>query len=143
MKKMTINEVEKILSAAAKKFVPQEEAGYFAREVLEVHMRKSPRVDVLRSAMLELETWKNNIESKMITEADKGASLLLNFGTLAPSVKLKWLHDEVEKRAHQYGISFVGFHNSGGIDWLSLYTIGLARRGLIGICMFNGGPGAV
>jgi LDH2 family malate/lactate/ureidoglycolate dehydrogenase len=100
-------------------------------------------MDELRTAVTELETWKSNKTSKITTEVDKGASLLLNYGRLAPSVKLKWLHDELEKRAHQYGIAFIGFHNTGGLLWLSLYTAGLARRRIVGICMFNGGPGAV
>lgn len=140
---MPIEDIKKMLTTAAKRFVTPKEADYFACEVLEVHLRKSPRVDALHSATMELETWKKNIDSKITTDVDKGASLLLNFGRLAPSIKLKWLHDEIERRAGKFGISLIGFYNTGGIDWLSLYTLGLARRGFIGLCMFNGGPGGV
>jgi LDH2 family malate/lactate/ureidoglycolate dehydrogenase len=143
MKKVSIEDVKYMLIQASKHYVSLQEAEYFAHEVLEVHMRKSPRLDALRSAVTELGTWKNAHERTIKTDVDKGASLLLNFMGLAPSIKLQWLHDEIEQRAHRYGISFVGFYNTGGVDWLTLYTLGLSRRGLIGICMFNGGPGGV
>jgi len=138
-----IAEIEKLLYAAAEKYVTHTEAQYFARNVLEIFLRKSPRVDALHSAILELETWEKYPDAKIEKVVDKGASALFNFNRLAPSVKLKWLHDEIKKRSGRYGVSCIGFYNTGGLDWLSLFTLGLARHGIIGICMFNGGPGGV
>jgi LDH2 family malate/lactate/ureidoglycolate dehydrogenase len=140
---MKLSQILQLLTKAAEKFVSKKEAEYFAQEYLEDYIRKYPRVDAFESALNELKSWKNNQGKTITTVVDKGASLLLDYQRLAPSLKLKWLHDEVEKRAKTYGIAMVGFYNSGGLDWLSMMTSGLSKRGIIAIFMYNGGPGCV
>ncbi|MBN2016264.1 Ldh family oxidoreductase [Candidatus Dojkabacteria bacterium] len=139
-KSVKITEAQKLLENAASKYVSKEEAEYFAKEQLDTHMKKFPRVKSIQSAIEDLESWKRNPDNEFEVQVDKKASMLINFNKLGPSLKLKYIHDELENRAKEYGISMVGINNSGGIHTLNLWTDGLGKRDLIGICMFNGGP---
>ena len=141
--KIKIREVEKLLTKAARKFVSDKEAKYFTIQQVDTHLKKSPRTKPLESAVKDIEAWLSNPSSKMEVQADRKASLLLNFNKLGPSLKIKYIHDELEKRAKKYGISMVGVNNSHGFHTLNLWTDGLGKRNLIGICFFNGGPESV
>jgi len=141
--KISINELEKLLVSVAEKFVSEEEALYFAKEEIDTHLKKYPRTNPLGEAVKDIEAWTNNPKSNLLAQVDKRASLLLNFNRLAPSLKIKYIHDELEKRAKKYGISMVGINNSHGLHTLNLWTDGLGKRDLIGICVFNGGPDGV
>ena len=143
MSKVKISEIENLLKEAAKEFITEDEADYFAKEQIDTHLKKFPRSNPLSDALNDLKSWENNRESKVEIQVNKGSSLLLNFNKLGPSLKLKMIHDELESRAKINGISMVGLNNSGGIHALNLWTDGLGKRDLIGLCFFNGGPGSV
>jgi ureidoglycolate dehydrogenase (NAD+) len=142
--KVKITEIRKLLQEAASKYVSKEEAEYFAEENIGTHLKKAPRSNAIGDIIPDLQNWKKlHKKQEMIVEKDKNATFLLDFNGLAPSMKLKWIHDELEKRAKKHGASLVGIRNSGGIHVLNLWTDGLGKRDLIGICMFNGGPDGV
>lgn len=141
--KITLNDLKEKLITAASKFVSPEEAGYFVNEQIDTHLKKSPRDNPLSEAIGDLENWSKNPEKKFEIQVDKPSALLINCHDLSPSLKIKYLHDELEKKAKANGISMLGVNNSGGIHTLNLWTDGLAKRDLIGICLFNGGPDSV
>jgi ureidoglycolate dehydrogenase (NAD+) len=137
--RIPISEVKQGLETAASHFVSREEATYFADLYVNTHLRKSPRMSPLNEALTDLMVWGDNAGAAVETIVDKESALLLNFNGLAPSLRLKWAHDELQKRARKYGMAALGFHNSAGITTLSMWAEGLARRDLIGVSMFNGG----
>ena len=134
-----IETIEKQLRVAAAKVVPAEEAAYFADLVLESHLRKAPRMNPLEDAVADLRVWAEAGGRAPKVEADKESVLLLDFRRLAPTLKLKYIHDELERRAGKNGMAAVGFRNSSAIITLTPWSEGLARRDLIGVTMFNGG----
>lgn len=140
--KITIDELKILLSQAAVKYVNQDEADYFATETVDTFIKKQPRSGSLKDILNDLKSWKEHPNNKLTVEAEKPASLLINFNSLGPSLKLKYLHDEAETRAKKYGISMIGI-NHGGAHTLNLWTDGLGKRGLISIFMYNGGPNGV
>jgi LDH2 family malate/lactate/ureidoglycolate dehydrogenase len=136
-----IEVIEKQLQDAAAKLVSEEEAAYFADLVLETHLRKAPRMNPLEDAVADLKVWAEAEGRKLKVEVDKESVLLLDFRRLAPALKIKYIHDELERRARKNGMAAVGFRNSSAIITLNPWSEGLARRNLIGITMFNGGIG--
>ena len=141
--KVKIKKIENLLYQAAKKFITSAEAHYFAKEQIDTHLKKSPRINSLRAAIDDLQSWADNPKAKIKIQAEKEAAILYNFHKLGPSLKIKDIHDQLVVRARKHGIAMVGLNNSGGINTLNLWTDGLGKRGLIGICLFNGGPGCV
>jgi len=141
--KIKLEELENKLIKAASKFVSPEEAKYFAVEQIDTHLKKSPRDNPLSEAIGDLENWSKNTDKKFEIQVDKPSALLFNCNDLSPSLRIKYFHDELEKRAKTNGISMLGINNSGGIHTLNLWTDGLGKRDLIGICLFNGGPDSV
>lgn len=141
--KYKISEIQNLLELSARKIVSKEEAKYFASEQMENHLKNFPRTFPLREAVADIEAWKNNSSSAIKIVVDKGASLILDFNKLSLSPKLKYIHDEMEARVKKYGISMVGINNSHGIHDLNLWVDGLAKRELLGLCFFNGGPDSV
>lgn len=140
---MKITEVEKLLSKAAQKYVTKAEADYFAKAEIDNHLKKSYRYNTLNEAVQDIEKWQQLPDQKIETQVNKKSLLLLNFNGLAPSLKLKYLHDELEKRAKANGISAIGINKPGGLDSLNLYTDWLSKRGLLSFCAVNGGPDSV
>jgi len=141
--KYDIKEVETLLKKVASKFVSDKEAEYFAELQVNNHVKKYPRTGGISGALKDLENWEELKGVSVEVEAEKSASLLYNFNGLAPSVKIKQIHDELEARAKEHGIAMVGIRNSLGMHSMNLWTDELARRGLVAISMFNGGPLAV
>ena len=141
--KITLKKLEEKLIKAASKFVTPEEAKYFATEQIECTLRMYPDVNPIEEAVQELEVWKNNPNKSLKIITEKPGSLLIDFNGLAPSLKLKYLHDKLEVRAKNNGIATIGLNNSSVTVWLKLLTNALAKRGLIGIYVFNGGGESV
>jgi LDH2 family malate/lactate/ureidoglycolate dehydrogenase len=137
--RMKIDEVKSLLAAAASKYVPDEHAIYFADLFVETHLRKAPRMNPIQEAVEELQVWSEQTDKSVETVVDKESVVVLNFNGLAPSLKVKQIHDELERRARKNGIAALGFHNSAGVTTLNMWSQGLAKRDLIGISMFNGG----
>ncbi|MHB1345280.1 MAG: Ldh family oxidoreductase [Thermoleophilia bacterium] len=139
--KVRLDVLEERLRAAAGKFVPEDEAAYFAALMLEAHLNKAPRMNPLEEAADDLGVWAARDEHEFRVEVDNESVLLLDLDGLAPSLKLKYVHDELERRARKNGIAAVGFRNSSGVITLGPRSEGLARRDLIGVAMFDGGTG--
>ncbi len=137
--RVKIQDLEQQLTMAASKYVSESEASYFAKCALETHLRKAPRVNPLEEAVADLKVWAELTSNSVETVVDKESVIVLNFNRLAPSLKIKQVHDELERRARKNGIAALGFHNSSGISTLTMWSYGLAQRDLIGITMFNGG----
>jgi LDH2 family malate/lactate/ureidoglycolate dehydrogenase len=136
---LKITTIEKQLKDAGAKVVVGDEATYFADLVLETHLRKAPRMNPLEDAVTDLKVWNEAGKRRPKVEVDKESVLLLDFDGLAPALKIKYIHDELEHRARKNGMAAVGFRNSSAIVTLNPWSEGLARRDLIGITMFNGG----
>jgi LDH2 family malate/lactate/ureidoglycolate dehydrogenase len=138
---LAIGQVRQSLTATAQQFVTAAEAVYFADLLIEGHLRKAPRMNVVQEAVADLEVWAAASEREIESEVDRESVLLLDFKRLAPSLKIKYMHDEIEQRARKNGMAAVGFRNSSGIITLSPWVEGLARRDLLGIMLFDGGTG--
>jgi uncharacterized oxidoreductase len=140
---LNIETIEKQLRNAAAKVVAADEAAYFADLVMEAHLRKSPRMNPLQDAVEEIRMWVEAGDRRPRIEVDRESVLLLDFDELAPALKLKYIHDELEQRARRNGMAAAGFRNSSGVVVLNPWCEGLARRDLIGVAMFNGGTRCV
>ncbi|MDD3648219.1 MAG: Ldh family oxidoreductase [Candidatus Dojkabacteria bacterium] len=138
-----ITDAERLLEKAASKFVTSSEARYFSQFTISNHLKKYPRINPFNEAVSDIESWQLNENSKEKIVVEKKASVLIDFDELAPSLRLKWIHDELLKRSRESGISMVGIYNSGGIHSLNYWTEGLAQRNLIGISFYQGGYGGV
>jgi ureidoglycolate dehydrogenase (NAD+) len=137
--RIKIEEVKKQLAMAASKYVSEAQASYFADSYIETHLRKAPRMMPIQEAVSDLKVWKDHHDEPVKSIVDKKSIMVLDFNGLAPSLKIKQIHDEIEKRARENGIAALGFRNSSGITTMNMWSSGLARRDMIGICMFNGG----
>jgi len=137
--KVSIDIIEQRLRTAAAKLVPEDEAAYFADLMLEAHLKKAPRMNPLEDAVADLDVWAAREEREFTVNVDKESVLLLDFEGLAPALKIKYVHDELERRARKNGMAAVGFRNSSGVITLGPWADGLARRDLIGVAMFDGG----
>lgn len=135
----TINEIKSLLARAAGRFVSEPEAQLFAELYTETHLRKAPRMNPLQEALADLKVWQAASRREPAVVQDKNGVLILDMNGLAPSLKIKHIHDELENRARQFGLAAVGLKNSSGIITLNMWADGLARRDLIGLAMFNGG----
>ncbi len=140
--KIKIDELKKILTTAAAKYVDPQEAEYFARLGIDNYIKKQPRTGHLTDLISDIKAWKNHGDKSLEIEVDKPSTLLLNFNSLGPSLKLKYIHDEAIKRAKKNGISLIGL-NHGGVHTLNLWTDALGQRDMISIFMYNGGPTSV
>ena len=139
--RVKIEEVREQLESAAKKFVSDAEAAYFAELYLESHLRKYPRMNPIGEALDDIKIWEKATDRSIAIDVAKAGVLLADFNGLAPTLKIKYIHDELEIRAKKSGIAAAGFRNSSGVITLNLWPDGLAARDMIGICMFNGGVG--
>lgn len=136
--RISIGDVKAQLTTAASKYISADEAAYFADLSVDTHLRKAPRLNPLQEAVSDIQVWGKLHDRKVKTLVDKDSVLLLDFDGLAPALKFKYIHDELEKRARQNGIAVAGFRNSNGVITLGPWSTGLAGRNLIGISMFNG-----
>lgn len=140
--RIRIEELEHLLARSASKYVTLTDAEYFAKCTLHTHFRKAaPRVNPLEYAIDDLNNWRNRENTDIKTEVDHGSISVLNFNGLAPSLKIKTVHDTLAHKARKNGIAAAGFYNSAGVEILFPWAAGLVEQDLIGIAMFNGGCG--
>lgn len=139
MEDIPITEIHNLLVYAASKWVDSDEAAYFADLWLETHMKKAPRMNPIKEAIDELTVWSQKPSLTLESVVIKPGAKVINCHGLAPSLKIKEIHDDLEQRAKTNGIAAIGFNNSSGVITLNLWADGLAKRDLIGIAMFNGG----
>lgn len=140
---MKIGDFKKLLAAAAEKYVTPAEAEYFANEVVETDIRKpSPDKKYQNDMVKDIKSWegkagpiKKTIDLPSYTQYD--------FEGRGPSLKIKEIHDELERKARVNGIAMISVINSAGFHVLHLWTQGLAKRSLFALGAWNGGPDAV
>jgi L-lactate dehydrogenase len=138
---MRLETLERQLAAAAEKFVSPADAAYFASSSLAAHLRKAPRMNPLGEAVTDLKVWQASADRQFDILTDKAGVLLADCRGLAPSLKIKSIHDALTDKARRNGIAAAGIINSSGIITLNMWADGLAGRDLIAIAMFNGGRG--
>ena len=140
---MKIREIKKLLMKAVSKYVSIEEAGYFANEVVETDIRKPAPdgkygVDMLR----DIKSWEGKIQPIKKT-IDLPGYTQYDFEGRGPSLKIKEIHDELERKAKLNGIAMISIINSGGMHVMHLWAQGLAKRGLFALGAWCGGPDTV
>lgn len=136
---ISLLQIKEMLTSSAKKYISDAEAEYFATLWIESHLKKAPRMNPLEEAVFDLKAWRDQKDRQTQIVAEKPAASVINFNQLAPSLRIKQIHDDLEKRAKSNGLAATGLFNSTGITTLGMWSDGLAKRDLIGISMFNGG----
>ncbi len=139
---MKIKEIKQKLVSAAQKYVSAAEAEYFVNELIETDIRKSPAKKYEQGIINDIISWQNKTQDIEKT-IDLPGYTQYNFHGLGPSLKIKEIHDELERKANINGISMISIINSGGMHVMHLWTQGLAKRGLFAFGAWNGGPDAV
>jgi ureidoglycolate dehydrogenase (NAD+) len=139
---MKITDIKKLLVNAVKKYVSQEEAEYFATEIVETDVRKPPRKKYSHGTIDDIKSWEGK-DQEVKKTIDLPSYTQYDFKGKGPSLKIKEIHDELERKAKANGISMISIINSGGMHTMHLWTQGLAKRGLFAIGAWNGGPDAV
>lgn len=136
-------EFEDQLILLAKKVVSDEEASYFAKEIVECHIRKAPRTLPVKDALSDLVACLKHRNKKIEYTVDLPAYVSVNFNGHGILPYLKRIHDDIELRSSKTGIAMFSFINSQSMHTLHTWVQGLAKRGLVAIAICNGGPGAV
>ena len=140
---MKLGELRTLLISAAQKHVSAEEANYFAEEVLETAVRKEGTDAKYQDhTIADIVSW--NAKSGAIAKSiDLPGYTQYDFHGRGPSLKIKQIHDELERKAQANGIAMISVINSAGMHTMHLWTQGLAKRGLFALGAWNGGPDAV
>jgi LDH2 family malate/lactate/ureidoglycolate dehydrogenase len=138
---MKVKELKDLLSAAAQKYISPDEAEYFAAEVAETDIRKPSHSKYDIGIVNDIKAWAEGSPVRKTIELP--GYIQYDFGGKGPSLKIKEIHDELESRAKTNGIAMVSIINSRGMHTMHLWTQGLAKRGLLALCSWNGGPDAV
>ena len=140
---ITTEELKAKLMVFAEAVVSTEEAEYYANEVIEAHIRKSPRTDVLGSAVTDVEASRDRKDTEITYDVDLPSFVSINFHGHGPLTYIKRIHDELEDRANKNGLAMAAFTNGKSMHTLHTWVQGLAKRGLVAIAVCNGGPNAV
>ena len=140
---MKIRDIKILLTEAAQKYISPIEAHYFANEVVETDIRKPAKDGKYRNEMVkDIKSWENKTGPVQKT-IDLPGYTQYDFGGRAPSLKIKEIHEELEKKAKVNGIAMISVINSGGMHVMHLWSQGLVKRGLFALGGWNGGPNAV
>ena len=140
---MNIKELRGLLAAAAAKYVTLAEAEYFAAEVVEADVRKrGPDKKYQNDLIKDIKSWQGNT-GPVVKVVDLPGYTQYDFQGRGPSLKIKEIHDELERKAKVNGIAMISIINSGGLHVMHLWAQGLAKRGLFALGAWNGGPDAV
>lgn len=140
---MKLRELKTLLAAAVSKHVSPDEAAYFADEISETDIRKPPHDKKYSKGLIaDIRSWEGKVQPVRKT-IDLPGYTQYDFEGRGPSVKIKEIHDELERKANTNGISMVSITSSGGMHTMHLWTQGLAKRGLFALAAWNGGPDAV
>ena len=140
---MKIGEIRKLLMVAVQKYITPAEAEYFATEVIETEIRKPAPDKKYRDDMLkDIKSWegKSGSVQKLI---DLSGYTQYDFGGRGPSLKIKEIHDELQRKASANGIAMISILNSGGMHVMHLWSQGLAKRGLFALAGWCAGPDTV
>jgi len=140
---MKVKDLKQLLVGVVKDYVSLPEAEYFAAEAIETDIRKSPRKKYSNEMIGDIKAWKKLAGAKVTKAVDLPGYTRYDFHGLGPSLKLKEIHDGLERKASKNGIAMASITNSTGMHTMHLWTQGLAKRGLFALGAYNGGPEAV
>jgi LDH2 family malate/lactate/ureidoglycolate dehydrogenase len=141
--KTNVLELKAKLQKLAEQIVSESESAYFADEVAEAHIRKSPRSNVVKSAIGDLESSLKIKDMKIERKIDLPAYVAIDFKGHGPLTYLKQIHDLAEERANTNGLVMISFTNGKSMHTLHAWVQGLAKCGLLAIAVCNGGPRSV
>ena len=141
--KIKVEDLRQQLTSVASQVVSSEEAQYFADECIEAHIRKSPRSNSLKSTVSDLKACIENKDKEINYKVDIPSYISIDFNSHGPLVYMKRIHDELEQRSMNNGITMASFVNSQSMHTLHAWVQGLAKRGLVALAVCNGGPSAV
>lgn len=139
---MKYSEVRRALALAAARYVSDEEVKYFAAEIVEAHVRKSPRSDVIDEALGDIAAWEN-AAGEWQRSVDLPSYFVCDGGGRGPLLKLKEVHDTLAHKAAANGIAMMAIRNAKSFHALHVWVQGLAKRGLFAMAAYNGGPDGV
>ncbi len=139
---MKVKDIKKLLADTVKNYVTPEEAEYFAAETVETDIRKPSHKKYRQGTIDDIASWKN-MDKEVVKTIDLPGYTQYDFKGKGPAIKLKEIHDDLERKARVNGISMVSIINSAGMHTMHLWTQGLAKRGLFALSAWNGGPDAV
>lgn len=140
---MTTKELQNLLRKAAQKHIGADEAEYFAIEAVETEVRKpAPDKKYQNDILKDIRSWDGKPGAVRKT-VDLPGYTQYDFDGRGPSLKIKEIHDELERKAKVNGIAMISIVNSGGMHMMHLWTQGMAKRGLFALAAWNGGPDAV
>lgn len=139
---MKYSEAKQILARAAAQFIPEQEAQYFATEIVEAHVRKSPRSDVIDEALGDIESWVRP-HGEWQRTVDLPGYFVCDGCGLGPLLKIKSIHDELASKAHANGLAMMSIRNAKAFHTLHVWVQGLANRGYFALAAYNGGPDGV
>jgi len=140
---MKISDLKSLLIKAVGQYVTLPEAEYFADEVVETDIRKpAPDKKSGDDMLRDIKSWEG--KSGAVKKAiDLPGYTQYDFEGRGPSLKIKEIHDELERKAKINGIAMISIINSGGMHVMHLWTQGLAKRGLFALGAWCGGPDTV
>jgi LDH2 family malate/lactate/ureidoglycolate dehydrogenase len=138
-----LTDLKQKLIKLAEQAVDAEAAEYYANEVIEAHIRKSPRTNVLKSAIGDVEKSIQLKDTKISYDIDLPSYLSINFHGHGPLTYIKQIHDELETRSNKNGLAMAAFTNGQSMHTLHTWVQGLAKRGLLAMAVCNGGPRSV
>lgn len=141
--KINTEELRVKLMELAEGVVSAQDAAYFADEVIEAHIRKSPRSNILKSAVTDVDASISKKNTPIAYDVDLPSYISINFHGHGPLTYIKRIHDELESRANKNGIATAAFTNGQSMHTLHTWVQGLAKRGLVAIAVCNGGPRSV
>ena len=140
---MKIREIKRILADATLKYIAPAEAEYFANEVVETDIRKPAADRKYQNVMIgDIKSWEGKTGPVKKT-IDLPGYTQYDFEGRGPSLKIKEIHDELERKAKTNGIAMISIINSGGMHVMHLWAQGLAKRGLFVLGGWCGGPDTV
>jgi LDH2 family malate/lactate/ureidoglycolate dehydrogenase len=140
---MKVSEIKTLLIEATQKYITLVEAEYFADEVIETDIRKPSSDKKYKNDMIkDIKSWEGK-SGPIKKTIDLPGYTQYDFEGRGPSLKIKEIHDELERKAKTNGIAMISIVNSAGLHVLHLWTQGLAKRGLFALGAWNGGPDAV
>jgi len=140
---MKLKELKQLLINATQKYISKDEAVYFANELVETDIRKGTQDQKYQTdTVKDIKSWEGKTHDLKKT-IDLPGYTQYDFDGRGPSLKIKEIHDELEKKAKTNGIAMISIINSAGMHVMHLWTQGLAKRGLFALGAWNGGPDAV
>jgi LDH2 family malate/lactate/ureidoglycolate dehydrogenase len=118
--KISITKLQESLVRKAEVYVDHESAKYLAKQTIKTHLRKSPRVNPLKSTIKALQNREKFPDVEITTTSVKVASVQYNFNGKAPLVSLHEIHQRAKQLATKSGIAIIAINNSAGLHALNI-----------------------